>query len=356
MQDKKVRQQRIIELAKQYSSFHAGDVLEVLHDAHVERLTLSRDLAELVEREVLVRVGKGRATAYILDPHFRLHEPIDVDAYYAQPALARNAQPVFNHDIFRVLKTDHLFTDVERARIADAQERYRNTCDTLAHSSPAILKREWERLVVELSWKSSEIEGNTYSLLETEALLQEARLAPGKSQADAQMILNHKYALDTIRALGADYSTCSISSVCALHETLVAKLMVGTGFRDHPVGITGTLYRPLPRRPAIELAMQNLMHVCGTHEDPVVRAFILLVMLSYIQPFEDGNKRTARLAADAHLFAHEHPMLSYRTVDSVEYKKAMLLFYEQNNVSYIKRIFIEQYEYAVDNYFAPRDA
>ena len=85
--------------------------------------------------------------------------------------------------------------------------------------------------------------------------------------------------------------------------------------------------------------------------NPIVKAFTALVMLAYIQPFEDGNKRTARVVANAILHAHDKSMLSYRDVDVVEYKKAALLFYEQNNLSYFKKIFKEQFEFAVENYF-----
>ena len=81
------------------------------------------------------------------------------------------------------------------------------------------------------------------------------------------------------------------------------------------------------------------------------KALLALVLISYIQPFMDGNKRTARIVSNAILINNYHCPISFRTVDSIEYKKAMLLFYEQNNLSAFKQIFINQFEFAVNTYF-----
>ena len=97
--------------------------------------------------------------------------------------------------------------------------------------------------------------------------------------------------------------------------------------------------------------MKNLIAVLSGMQDPCMQAFVVLAMIAYIQPFEDGNKRTARILANAMLHANDRAMLSYRNIDALEYKKAMVLFYEQNNISYIKEIFIEQFKFSVENYF-----
>jgi Fic family protein len=233
-----------------------------------------------------------------------------------------------------------------------ANEKYIETRNKLAKESPAIFRKEWERLIIELSWKSSEIEGNTYTLLETEALIKEMRFAKGHDRAEAQMILNHKKALDFILANANYFSNIDLGKIKKTHELLTEKADIKKDFRDHPVGITGTIYRPIPKKEGIEITMKKLAETLSATKSPFVKAFIVLIMVAYIQPFEDGNKRTSRIIANAILYANDKSMLSYRNVDTIEYKKAMLLFYEKNNISYIKEIFISQFEFAVENYFS----
>ena len=97
--------------------------------------------------------------------------------------------------------------------------------------------------------------------------------------------------------------------------------------------------------------MRQLSDACARIGDAFGKAFFLLTMISYIQPFEDGNKRTARILADAVLYAYDHPMLSYRNVSAIDYKKAIVLFYERNNISLIKNIFLDQIVFSAKNYF-----
>lgn len=345
------RQQHIIGYAKEHETFKTKDIVVACASFGVQRITLVRDLRVLEERGVLEVQGKGRGVSYAMSPGYRLHEHVAVDAYFSRPLNERGAKPVFEDGIFALLKGG-IFSEEERKRLEHATTAYTETRNVLVRDSPAILRRELERLLVELSWKSSEIEGNTYTLLETEALLNDMRYAEGKDKADAQMILNHKRALDHILARPEEYMRITLDNVTELHGLLVADTGIKPHFRDHPVGITGTLYRPPARERDITAAMRELVVLCEAVPDPIERAFLLLIMVSYIQPFEDGNKRTARIIANAHLFANGRSMLSYRNVGAVEYKKAMLLFYEQNNISYIKELFVQQYEYAVSNYFA----
>jgi Fic family protein len=107
----------------------------------------------------------------------------------------------------------------------------------------------------------------------------------------------------------------------------------------------------MSKRNEIEKIVSELVEKTKKINNHFLKAFIFLVMIAYIQPFEDGNKRTSRIIANAILHANDSPMLSYRDVDAKEYKKAILLFYEQNNISYIKKIFIEQLEFSAHNYF-----
>ena len=126
---------------------------------------------------------------------------------------------------------------------------------------------------------------------------------------------------------------------------------IDRNIRVRRVGITGTNYRPIDNEFQIREALQQTCELINNRDNVFEKALFALVLLSYIQAFTDGNKRTARIIANAILITGEHCPISFRTVDSIDYKKAMLLFYEQNNISAFKQIFIEQFSFAVENYF-----
>ena len=97
--------------------------------------------------------------------------------------------------------------------------------------------------------------------------------------------------------------------------------------------------------------MRDTCNLINMKSNVFEKALLTLVLLSYIQAFTDGNKRTARITSNAVLIANGYCPLSFRTVDSIDYKKAMLIFYEQNNLYAFKQIFIQQYQFAVKEYF-----
>ncbi len=165
------------------------------------------------------------------------------------------------------------------------------------------------------------------------------------------MILNHKKALDYIRDKKSDFKKLSPGKIENIHRLIINDLGVKKGLRDKPVGIIGTDYKPLDAKYQIKEAVEKLIKAINTIDDPFARALIIILMVSYIQPFEDGNKRTARILADAILLAGDICPISYRSIDEVEYKKATILFYEQNSAHYFKKLFIEQYKFAINNYF-----
>lgn len=345
------RQVAIVDFAKKEKTFQTKDVFpEVGKKFDVSRLTIVRDLSQLEKNKVLEKEGEGRSVSYKITLKYLALEKINVEEYFSLPFSQRKTMPLFNDEIFSILNDD-FFSQEEVEKLEKINEKYIETNNKLAKESPAILRKEWERLIIELSWKSSEIEGNTYTLLETEALIKEMRFAKGKARAEAQMILNHKKALDFILVNKNYFVNIDLDKIIKTHELLTEKVDIKKDFRDHPVGITGTIYRPIPKRKGIETAMKKLVETLSEITNPFAKAFIILIMIAYIQPFEDGNKRTSRIIANAVLYANDKSMLSYRNVDTIEYKKAMLLFYEQNNISYIKEIFIQQFEFAVKNYF-----
>ena len=177
------------------------------------------------------------------------------------------------------------------------------------------------------------------------------KTAQGKTKDEAVMLLNHKDALDFVLDNPDYLKELSTRRIEDIHAILTKELGVGGGIRTRRVGITGTNYRPLDNEAQIREALEDSCALINSKENIFEKALLALVLLSYIQAFSDGNKRTARITSNAILMAWGYCPLSFRTVDSVDYKKAMLMFYEQNNIAAFKQIFIEQYEFATKNYF-----
>jgi fido (protein-threonine AMPylation protein) len=311
--------------------------------------TVKRAIQILLSDRLIVVVGKGKGTKYELSLTYEFLIPIDPDEYFKKEIDEREIKTDFNHGLVTdQLKGISLFTEQEHAFLDQLQSTFKKNTDGL---TPEEFNREFERLAIDLSWKSSQIEGNTYSLLETERLLKEQETASGKTKDEATMLLNHKAALDFILENPKYIEPLSISRIEDIHSLLIKDLNVTRNIRQRRIGITGTNYRPLDNEFQIRESLQNMCALINMRNDIFEKALMVLVLISYIQPFEDGNKRTARIISNAMLMNYKYCPISFRTVDPIDYKKAMLMFYEQNNISVFKKIFIEQFEFAVRTYF-----
>ena len=293
--------------------------------------------------------GAGRSTKYAIAPSFELLASINLDDYHQKEIDDRNAKSSYDFDLVaNVLQQAFLFTDKEQQKLNKIQDRYLKSIQTVENG---IYKKRMEVLAIDLIWKSSEIEGNTYSLLETEALIKQQELAKGKSKEDATMLLSHKKALDFITN-DLDYlKPLTVNKVIDIHTLLIGGLGVSNNIRKRAVAITGTNYRPLSIETQIREELDRIVGLVNSKDNIFEKGLLLLCLLSYLQAFEDGNKRTDRIMSNAVLMSYNYCPLSFRTVSAVDYKKAMLLFYEQNNISAMKEIFINQYEFAVKQYF-----
>lgn len=322
--------------------------LHLALEQRVSLATVKRALARMVEEGKVIADGRGRATVYHLSDAFTLFMPIDLDLYFESEQDQRPIRTQFNTAVLKQLEACTCFTDAEHERIEALHAEFRHRFDRLDTGSR---NRELERLAIDLSWKSSQIEGNTYTLLETELLLKERRTAAGRTRDEATMLLNHKAAIDFLVAHPDYLDPLKVSTIEDIHALLVNDLGIERNLRNQRVGISGTNYVPLDNHFQIREALNDLCSVVNHTAYPPAKALIALLLLSYIQPFVDGNKRTARIVSNAVLMQHGYCPLSFRTVDSLFYKKAMLLFYEQNNASAVKTMFIEQFEFAVKTYF-----
>lgn len=314
----------------------------------VSKITLTRELKQLIDNGLVERIGGGRSISYRLSVAESFQRPINIEEYFLKEIDQRKIIERFNFDIFKKLGQNPLFTEKELSHLTQLHKEFLTQKSKL---TPTILFKEFERVTIELSWKSSAIEGNTYSLLETEELLRDGIEARGKKKEETQMILNHKEALQFVKNNLKEFNVLKLSVIEHIHSILVKELGVMKNLRQTLVGITGTNYKPLDNQFQIKEALQKTCDLTNKLPTMFEKALVVLLVVSYIQPFEDGNKRTSRILANGILFSFDSFPLSFRSVDIGLYKKAMLLFYEVNNIFLFKQIFIEQAEFAVKNYF-----
>ncbi len=310
--------------------------------------TLKRLLQNLVDESWITVEGKGKATTYVSSPKLQVCFPIDLEIYFSKEQDDRNVKSHFDFEVFEKLKQIQVFSQEETFSLKEIRAMFQQRSSDL---TPEEYQKEMERLAIDLSWKSSQIEGNTYSLLETELLLREKRSATGKTKDEATMLLNHKEAIDFLVS-NSDYAKkISVRAIKELHSILIRELGINKNIRRRRVGITGTNYQPLDNEFKIREALEKTCDLINAAQEGYEKAFLALVLISYIQPFSDGNKRTARILSNALLLANGLCPISFRTVDPLDYKKAMVVFYEQTNLSPMKKIFIEQADFAVKTYF-----
>lgn len=314
----------------------------------ISLITVKRELSKLKSKGLLKSSGAGRSVKYCVSNKGRLLTTIDISEYCTKEPDKRFGLRGYNFSLFESISPD-LFTPSESKILEEATKIYRTNTRNI---SSTLNEKELERFVIELSWKSSRIEGNTYTLLDTEKLIRQGIEASGHDKNEARMILNHKGAFKFIREQAATFKNFSLANLEEVHKILVKNMNVNYGFRSKPVGVTGSIYRPLDNSYQVKEALQSLATSIEKIDSPYGKSLVTLLGISYIQPFEDGNKRTSRLMANATLLAYDCAPLSYRSVDENEYREATLVFYELNSLVALKKIFVEQYDFAARNYVA----
>jgi Fic family protein len=338
----------ILNYLKSHANSSSKEIFEGLNSV-ASYATVKRYLSKLLSKNHITQQGNAKNSRYALSPTFNLFYPINLDEYYSKEIDEREILTGYNFSLIpETLQNVPLFTAEELILLNGLQNKF---SENIAQLSDFEYEKDMERLAIDLSWKSSQIEGNTYSLLETERLLKDKQTAAGKTKDEAIMLLNHKDAIDFVVENSDYFPILSVAKIEELHSILIKELGVDRNIRTRRVGIIGTNYRPLDNEFQIREALQQTCDLINNRENIFEKALFALVLLSYLQAFSDGNKRVARITANALLIANKHCPISFRTVDTVDYKKAMLLFYEQNNISAFKQIFVNQFKFAVENYF-----
>lgn len=350
-----------------------GVTLAVLLTRHpdIARRTAQRLIAKLIESGSVSARGEGRARRYFgagadtgplatRADGFPRFIPLSADsqdilAYIDQSAEAR--KPVgYQRDFlaaYRPNETGYLSESLRRQL-----HRMGRTTDLDAPAgtySRAILNR----LLIDLSWASSHLEGNTYSRLDTRELIEHGKAARGKAALETQMILNHKTAIELL-VENNDSAGFNRYTLMNLHSALAENLLPSPAdegrIRQHAVDIDKSVYRPLSTPQQIEDALDALLLKAGQIRDPFEQSFFMIVHLPYLQPFADRfgniNKRTSRLAANLPLFRANLCPLTFLDVPEQAYSRATIGVYEMTRVELLRDLFVWAYERSTQEYLA----
>lgn len=216
----------------------------------------------------------------------------------------------------------------------------------------------FNRLLIDLSWNSSRLEGNTYSLLETERLLESGEATEGKDQRETQMILNHKAAIEFLveSAVDLEINRYTILNLHALLSDNLLHDQACGSLRAISVAIGGSVYLPLAVPQLISECFQQIIDTAAAIKNPFEQAFFLMVHLPYLQPFEDVNKRVSRLSANMPLIRENLCPLSFVDVPEQTYINGLIAIYEMNRVELLSEVFVWAYERSCSRYSATRKA
>jgi Fic family protein len=215
------------------------------------------------------------------------------------------------------------------------------------HNAPAgtYAHQVFNRLLIDLSYNSSRLEGNSYSMLETKQLLLQGKSAEGKLDEEKAMILNHKeairYLVDTAHRIEVSFET-----ICTLHFLLSDGLMerYHSGIvRDYGVFIGQSTYMPCEGQKRLQIRLESILKKAALIEDPYEQSLFLLIHISYLQAFGDVNKRTARLSANISLIKNNLVPLSFNDVEKDSYISAMIAVYELQDIRPILDLYLFSY-------------
>lgn len=353
------------------------DALHVALAEIVSRRTLQRRLANLADQKRVFVSGKGPGLRYRQSQiiYARTHEPALITAspgtevdipvspegeeirrYVRQPRQQR--APVSYKQSFLEQYTPNSTAYLPESLRTQLHNLGRPSVTATDDAPAGTFARDiLNRLLIDLSWASSQLEGNTYSRLDTERLIEYGQAAAGKDALETQMILNHKAAIEYL-VRDTEHVGVNPETVIALHAFLSDGLMPDPAtcgrLRNRPVEIGGSVYLPIALPQRIEELFGVVIEMAAEILDPFEQAFFLMVHLPYLQPFEDVNKRVSRLAANIPFIRHNLSPLSFIDVAAKDYIEALLGVYELNRVELLRDIFVCAYERSCQQYVAVR--
>ncbi len=361
-----------------------GELMQLKINEYSKR-TLQRRLEELLKKEEITYLGDGRGRKYFAKKYtpnnvtrqeyiapLDLHEePVE---YITDGSLRSALSPeslMLKNAIQRPLSTrtpvgynPEFLNSYIPNQTYYLPEKTRQELTELGSLGPGnlpagtYLRHILNRLLIDLSWNSSRLEGNTYSLIETAKLLEHGVTADGKNTKEAQMILNHKGAIEMLadqsQEIGFNhYTICNLHALLA--DNLISNQNACGSIRDCAVGISGSVYMPLEIPQVIDEHFRQIITKAGKIKDPMEASFFVMVHIPYLQAFEDVNKRTSRLVANIPMVMQNLCPLSFTDVDREDYLCANLAVYEQNKIEYLRDLFIWAYRRSCARYSVLRN-
>ncbi|RYE20117.1 MAG: Fic family protein [Sphingobacteriaceae bacterium] len=371
MKDDKFEQiiKGILDAIRQFPEGANIDEIRLAYDSEINLRTLQRRLKILATEGLITITGHARATVYklasknveaksvvkLLEPAIPLSEEgSQVRALVT--ALIQRREPVgYQRSFLESYRPniDSYLTEAEKAQLAAIGHT------GIDQSAGTYAQQILNRLLIDLSWNSSRLEGNTYSLLDTERLIDQGTADETKSAKEAQMILNHKDAIEFI-VQAAEDTGFNRYTILNLHAMLASNLLPDPHapgrLRSMVIGISGSVFTPLAIPQLISEHFDLILEKAEQIKDPFEQSFFMMVHLPYLQPFDDVNKRVSRLSANISFVKHNLSPLSFIDVPNDLYTQGMLAVYEQNNVSLLKDVFLWAYERSASRYAVIRQS
>lgn len=368
----------VLDFLKQYAEgAQSGEIAEALKE--IPRRTLQRWLKRLVDEGKLTQEGKGRAARYQVPKVPEEHPetpsrpaqpeqekpeeavvPLSAESetireHLRQPSFARKAVG-YNRQFLDSYRpnTSFYLSPKEREHLAKVGKT-----TTGVEAAGTYAKQILGRLLIDLTWNSSRLEGNTYSLLDTRRLIEFGEETLGQNRVEAQMILNHKDAIAFLVS-AADEIGFNRYTILNLHGILAQNLLPDEAaagrLRRIPVGIEKSAFHPLEVPQLIEEYFNQILATAAAIRDPFEQSLFVMVQLPYLQPFDDVNKPVSRLAANIPFIKENLSPLSFTDVPRSTYTEAILGVYELNKVDLLKDVFIWTYERSAQRYTAVRQS
>jgi Fic family protein len=365
------------QILEEISRHPQGVTIDILHAVlkpHVSRRTLQRRLLELLKKEFIITSGQGKARTYRVKPAFVQQEEMapsqergnhrlsemnimlspegEHTRNYIQRPIQQRQPIAYNRTFLEDYHPNetfylprHVIEHLHKIGAAVGEERPAGT----------YAREILNRLIIDLSWASSRLEGNTYSLLDTQNLIEHGKMAEGKNRFEAQMILNHKAAIELL-VDNADTIGFNMFTFLNLHamlsDNLLADQRESGRLRSRMVGITGTVFQPLNIPQQLEHYFNLILMKADSTQDPFEQAFFMMTHIPYLQPFVDMNKRVSRLGANVSLIKHNLCPLSFVDVPEKEYVEGTLGVYELQDINLLRDVFIWAYERSCQRYIA----
>jgi Fic family protein len=357
-------------IERQSGSLLINDI-EAAAGLALDRRTMQRRLEELIRRGHAMSEGKKRGTRYrraaSIEPAVAPAAPAQRDLFVPLSKAGGELLRLVTRPVGarKPVGYNRAFLDSYKPNVSaylSAGDRQRlqalsKTATSADQPAGTYAGRILNRLLIDLSWNSSRLEGNTYSLLDTQRLIEAGEEADGKASTDAQMILNHKagieFLVQSAGEIGFDrYTILNLHGLLA--ENLLPDPTAAGRIRAIPVTIGKSVYLPPEIPQVLEECFDRVLATAAAITDPFEQAFFIMAHLPYLQPFEDVNKRVSRLAANIPLIRLNLSPLSFVDVPDETYTHGMLAVYELNRVDLLRDVFLWAYERSAARYAAIR--